>query len=80
MLSVRANPLVGSFHHLMALGFEAKTLIEGVQCCDQTEIESQQDMAIIVRDLADVFYDEFSDGLDVGEREEHSSGLVVPDD
>lgn len=54
--------------------------LEGVQFRDQKEIENQEDMAIVVRSLADVFYENFSDGLDVGEREEPSPGLVVPDD
>ena len=37
-------------------------------------------MAIVVCDLSDKFYDEFSDDLDVKSRKEPSPGLVVPDD
>lgn len=54
--------------------------LEGVQFRDQKEIKNQQDMAIIVRELADVFYEQFSDGVDVESRDEPSPGLVVPDD
>ncbi|MFA9517306.1 hypothetical protein ACERIT_08830 [Halopenitus sp. H-Gu1] len=53
--------------------------LEGVQFRDQQTIENQEDMAIVVRDLADTFYENFSDGLDVGEREEPSPGLTIPD-
>lgn len=54
--------------------------LKGVQFRTQKEIENQEDMAIVVRDLADTFYENFSDGLDVGEREEPSPGLTIPDD
>ncbi|MFC7238921.1 hypothetical protein ACFQS4_11910 [Saliphagus sp. GCM10025317] len=54
--------------------------LEGVQFRDQREIEHQEDMAIVVRSLADAFYNEFSDNLAVEEREEPSPGLTVPDD
>lgn len=54
--------------------------LEGVQLRTQAEIEEQQDMAIVVRELADIFYENFSEGLDVDEREEPSPGLVIPDD
>lgn len=54
--------------------------LEGVQFRDQREIENQEDMAIVVRELADVFYDKFADDLDIDEREEPSPGLTIPDD
>lgn len=54
--------------------------LEGVQFRDQKEIESQEDLAIVVRDLADLFYETFVDGLDSSEREEPSDGLTMPDD
>ncbi len=54
--------------------------LEGVQFRIQTEVENQEDMAIVVRDLADKFYDEFSDDLDVESREEPAPGLTIPDD
>lgn len=54
--------------------------LEGVQFRTQKGIETQEDMAIVVRELADVFYDEFADGLNVGEREEPNPGLTIPDD
>lgn len=53
---------------------------EGVQFRDQQTIENQEDMAIVVRELADTFYSEFADGLDGDEREEPSPGLSIPDD
>jgi len=54
--------------------------LEGVQFRDQKAIENQQDMAIIVRELADVFYENFSDGIDADKCEEPSPGLTIPDD
>lgn len=54
--------------------------LEGVQFRDQKEIENQEHMAIVVRELADLFYAEFSDGLDVESRDEPSPGLTIPDD
>ncbi|MDT3434251.1 hypothetical protein [Haloarcula sp. 1CSR25-25] len=54
--------------------------LEGVRFRDQKQIENQKDMTIVVRDLADIFYEKPSDDVDVKSREEPSSGLVVPDD
>lgn len=54
--------------------------LEGVQFRDQTEVENQEGMALVVRELADVFYDNFSDNFDLDEREEPSPGLTLPDD
>ena len=54
--------------------------LEGVQFRTQREIENQEDLAIVVRELADLFYEDFSADLDVDEREEPSPGLTVPDD
>lgn len=53
--------------------------LEGVQFRGQREIEHQEDMAIVVRDLADKFYDEFSDGIDIESRDEPSPRLTIPD-
>lgn len=40
----------------------------------------QEDMAFVVRELADIFYSDFSDNIGVDERDESSPGLTVPDD
>lgn len=71
---------VDSDAYAVAKLYTSHDTLEGVQFRDQREIENQEDMTIVVRDLADMFYENFSDGLDVGEREEPSPGLVVPDD
>lgn len=53
--------------------------MEGKQFRTQKEIKNQEDMAIVVRELADLFYENFSEDLDIGEREEPSPGLAIPD-
>lgn len=53
---------------------------EGVQFRDQAEIESEEDIAIVVRELADTFYSEFATDIDTDERDDPSPGLVAPDD
>lgn len=52
--------------------------LEGMQFCDQYEIESESEMPVVVREIADRFYDEFSDGLEE-EREGSEPVLTVPD-
>lgn len=54
--------------------------LEGVQFRDQQEIEEETDIAIVVRDLADRFYEQFAGDLDVGPREEPEPGLSLPED
>ena len=71
---------VDSAAYAVAKLYTSHDSLEGVQFRDQREIESQQNMAIVVRDLADTFYNDFSDDLDVDEREEPSPGLTIPDD
>jgi hypothetical protein len=71
---------VDSDAYAVAKLYTSHDTLEGVQFRTQKEIENQQDMAIVVRDLADKFYNDFSDDLDADEREEPSPGLVVPDD
>jgi len=71
---------VDSDAYAVAKLYTSHDTLEGVQFRDQQTIENQEDMAIVVRSLADTFYNEFSDGLDVDEREEPSPGLTIPDD
>jgi len=54
--------------------------LEGVQFRDQMEIETQSEMPVVVRELADRFYDEFPDGIEKEERESPEPGLTVPED
>ena len=51
--------------------------LEGMQFRDQREIETQSELPVVIRELADRFYEEFSDGLERGERESPDPGLTV---
>lgn len=55
--------------------------LEGVQFRDQREIESKEDMAIVMRELADRFYEDYAPGdIKADSRPEASPGVRVPDD
>ncbi len=71
---------VDSDAYAVAKLYTSHDTLEGVQFRTQTEIENQEDMGIAVRELADKFYNKFSDDLDIESREESSPGLSIPDD
>ena len=54
--------------------------LEGVQFCDQMEIESAEEMPVVVRELVDVCYEQYGDDIEMEERESVEPGLTVPDD
>lgn len=54
--------------------------LEGVQFRDQAEIESVEEMPVVVRELVDVFYEQYSESVEKDERESPEPGLTVPED
>jgi hypothetical protein len=71
---------VDSDSYAIAKLYTSHDEFEGVQYRDQVEVETEADVAIVVRGLADTFYEEFADDIDTDERDEPTPGLVAPDD
>jgi len=53
--------------------------LKGMQFRDQREIETQSEMPVVVRELADRFYEDFADDIEKEERESPEPGLTVPE-
>lgn len=53
--------------------------LEGAQFRDQYEIETESEMPVVVRETADQFYEEFSEGRGAGKREEPEPVLTASD-
>lgn len=71
---------VDSDSYAVAKLYTSHEEFDGVQYRDQVEVETEADVAIAVRDLADTFYSEFATDIDTDERDEPTPGLVAPDD
>jgi hypothetical protein len=71
---------VDSDSYAVAKLYTSHEEFDGVQYRDQVEVETEADVAIVVRDLADTFYSEFATDIDTDERDEPTPGLVAPDD
>jgi hypothetical protein len=54
--------------------------LEGVQYRDQMEIESAEEMPVVVRELVDVCYEQYAEDIEMEERESPEPGLTVPED
>lgn len=54
--------------------------LEGVQFRTQSEIESKEDVAIVVRELIDVCYQDYADDIDVDSSSDPTTGVTVPVD
>lgn len=61
---------VDSDAYAVAKLYTSHDTLEDVQFRSQKKIENREYRAIVVRGLADTFYNDFSGGLGVGEREE----------
>jgi hypothetical protein len=54
--------------------------LEGVQFREQKQVADAQDVASVVRALADLFYSDFGGDSTRSRRPEPSPGIVLPDD
>ena len=52
--------------------------LKGVQFRKQKEIESKDDVALVVRELIDVCYRDYADEIDVDATSEPTTGVTVP--
>lgn len=70
---------IGEDAYAVAKLYTSHDTLEGVQYRNQVEIESAEDMLVVVRNLVDEFYEEFAGNIETDERESPEPGLTVPD-